>query len=139
MTKFVAAVSFVALSLALSAAPAAADEDAKAALCAEAQQRYQELEIAKPKGDGVAVVLAYKYNFCPGHLTVKKGTTVHFVNVDKRTSHSVWFKEAGQPESDRFFPEEGFSMPMLTEGEFPYLCGPHGTQEGMTGRITVTP
>lgn len=127
--------------LAFTIGPALAGDDAarRAEICAEAQARYDGLEIDKPKGDGTAVVLMYKYNFCPRQLTVKKGTTVHFINVDKRTSHSVWFKAAGKKESDRMFPDEGWSMPMLTEGEFPYLCGPHWEQEGMTGKVVVTP
>ena len=114
-------------------------EERRVALCKEAAERYETLDVEKPKGDAVAVVLMYKYNFCPRELTVKKGTTIHFINVDKRTSHSVWFREAGKEESVRMFPEEGWTTPMLAEGEFPYLCGPHGEQEQMTGKVTVTP
>ena len=60
------------------------------------------------------------------------------INVDKRTSHSVWFKEAGKEESERLFPEEGWSITFGTPGEYPYVCGPHGEQEGMVGKVTVT-
>ena len=127
----------------LAAGGASATDSAarKAEICKEAQARYEGIEVegGKPSGDGHAVVLMYKYNFCPGHLTVKKGTTVHFVNVDKRTSHSAWFKEAGKEESPRLFPDEIWSLPMLSEGDFPYLCGPHWKQEGMIGKVTVTP
>lgn len=136
-------ISILALVIAFGLTPgstqAGGHGDAQAAVCAEAAERYKGLDIEKPKGDGTSVVLLYKYNFCPKNLTVKKGTTVHFINVDKRTSHSVWFKEAGKEESERFFPDEGWSMPMLTPGEFPYLCGPHWEQEGMVGKLTVTP
>ncbi len=114
--------------------PAQAQPD----VCTEAQERYRGLDIEKPMGDGIAVVLTFKYNFCPKQLVVKKGAAVHFINVDKRTSHSVWFKEAGKEESDRFFPDEGWSVPMLSAGEFPYLCGPHWEQEGMIGKVIVT-
>ena len=122
-------------------APAGADSDAeKREICAEAWKRYQTLEDApKPTGPNAATVLMYKYTFCPFELTVKAGTTVHFINVDKRTSHSVWFKEAGQDESERLFPEEGWSLPLLDPGRYPYLCGPHWEQEGMVGAVTVTP
>jgi len=129
-----------AVLLAMTAGPASAFDDARRAeLCAEAQERYAGLDMEKPKGDDTAVVLMYSYNFCPREITVKKGTTLHFINVDKRTSHSVWFKQAGDEESVRMFPEESWTMPMLTEGTFPYLCGPHGKQEGMRGTLTIVP
>jgi plastocyanin len=84
--------------------------------------------------------MMHKYTFCPTSITVKRGTKVRFVNVDKRTSHSVWFKEEGKPESDRLFGEEFTEV--LFDGPpavYPYLCGPHWESEGMTGTVTVTP
>ncbi|MBF0247195.1 MAG: hypothetical protein HQL36_03855 [Alphaproteobacteria bacterium] len=79
----------------------------------------------------------YKYNFCSKSLSVKTGTVVRFVNVDKRTSHSVWFKAWGKDESDRLFPEEYWEMKFDIPGTYPYLCGPHWQQEGMVGQIEV--
>ena len=87
--------------------------------------------------DGVVVVKLYKYTFCPLNVTVKPGTTVRWVNVDKRTSHSVWLKQAGVAESERFFPEEQWEFPFITPGEYPYLCGPHWDQEDMRGFVRV--
>ena len=73
-------------------------------------------------------------------MTVKKGTTVRWVNVEKRTSHSVWFKAAGKAESDRLFPEEHVEVTFdLPPGEYPYLCGPHWEKEDMRGTVTVIP
>ncbi|MEO5337478.1 MAG: plastocyanin/azurin family copper-binding protein [Magnetospirillum sp. WYHS-4] len=118
---------------------AVADEAFTAKICAEAKVRYDGLAIAKPSGPTDAVVLLYKYRFCPETLTVRKGTTVHFINVDARTSHSVWLKEAGQEESPRYFPEESWSMKFDSPGDFPYLCGPHWESEKMVGKIVVTP
>ncbi|MBL6958534.1 MAG: copper-binding protein [Rhodospirillales bacterium] len=120
-----------------TAQPQAADPAETKAICDKAAARYKKLDIDKPK-DG-AVVLMYKYTFCPAQKSVKAGTAVHFINVDKRTSHSVWFKEAGQKESDRFFPEEGFMVKFDQPGTYPYLCGPHWKEEGMKGALTVTP
>ncbi len=105
-------------------------------ICAKAEARYQEL-YPGAKDDGVVVVKLYKYTFCPRNVTVKPGTTVRWVNVDKRTSHSVWLKEAGQAESERFFPEEQWEFPFISPGDYPYLCGPHWDQEGMTGYVRV--
>ncbi len=107
-------------------------------ICTKAEERYQKL-FGKPSADeDVTVVKMYKYTFCPHELTVKKGTTVRWINVDKRTSHSVWFKLAGKPESERLFSEEKVEMSFdMPAGEYPYLCGPHYKQEGMTGTVKV--
>ncbi len=118
-------------------AQAISDEE-RARICAKAEKRYQKL-FGKPSSDeDVTIVTMHKYTFCPHELTVKKGTNVRWVNVDKRTSHSVWFKLAGKLESERLFSEEKvevvFDMPA---GDYPYLCGPHHKDEGMTGTITV--
>lgn len=110
-----------------------------AQICKEAQERYKGMAIPKPSGPDTAVVLLYKYRFCPPDLSIKKGTTVHFINIDTRTSHSVWFQAAGKPESDRYFPEESWSMKFDAPGDYPYLCGPHWESEKMVGKITVTP
>lgn len=134
----------LALSALLAAGAATAQEmDEKTALiCAEAEERYQEL-FGHPsaEADGVVVVTMFKYTFCPPALTVAPGTTVRWVNVDKRTSHSVWFNAAGLPESERMFPEEDVEMTFLEPltGENTYLCGPHWDTHGMIGRITVAP
>ncbi|MCW8970140.1 MAG: plastocyanin/azurin family copper-binding protein, partial [Rhodospirillales bacterium] len=60
-----------------------------------------------------------------------------WINVDKRTSHSVWLKEAGKEESTRFFPEESWEIMFDEPGKYPYLCGPHWDQEKMIGTVTV--
>ncbi len=125
-------------ALLLIAAPAWADETAE--LCAEAEERYVEL-FGQPSSavEDAEVVLMYKYTFCPVELTVKPGTTVRWVNVDKRTSHSVLLKDGSEPESDRLFPEESVDLTFLTPGPQDYLCGPHWETQNMIGMITVEP
>ena len=108
-------------------------------ICAEAEERYQELFGDEPLQEGVVVVKMYKYTFCPIDLEVPAGTTLRWINVDKRTSHSVWFKEQGQEESDRLFPDEFVEMVMDETGTFNYICGPHGDQENMRAKVTVKP
>lgn len=135
-----ALVSFLLVGFLVAPGEARAADDAFTAnICVEAQKRYEGLSISKPSGPGTAVVLLYKYRFCPTDLTIPKGTTVHFVNVDARTSHSVWFKAAGIAESERYFPEESWSLKFDNPGDYPYLCGPHWESEGMKAKITVTP
>ncbi len=112
----------------------------RARICAKAEKRYQKL-FSKPSADEeVTVVLMYKYTFCPPGISVKHGTTVRWVNVDKRTSHSVWFKQSGKAESDRLFGEEQVEITFDgPAGDYPYLCGPHWKEENMTGMVTVLP
>lgn len=106
-------------------------------ICAKAEARYESIKADLPSDDGYTIVKLYKYKFCPENLTVKTGTKVRFVNVDKRTSHSVWFKESGKEESERFFPEEYWEFPTTVKGTFPYLCGPHWEKNNMVGTLTV--
>ena len=130
--------TFLAAAL-LVAWAAAAEADETAAICAEAEERFQELYADMPVEPGTVVIKMYKYTFCPIELEVPVGTKLRWINVDKRTSHSVWFKEAGDEESERLFPDEFVEMTMETPGRFDYICGPHGDQEGMRASLTVTP
>jgi plastocyanin len=106
------------------------------ATCAEAETRFA--ADGGVREASKTTVLMYKYRFCPPNLTIRVGTTVRWVNVDRRTSHSVWFQAAGQPESDRLFNKEFYDFAFSAAGRFPYLCGPHGEQEKMVGHVTVT-
>lgn len=110
---------------------------AKSKICAEAVERYKELFPDAKEEPGVVVVPMYRYTFCPMQDKVPAGTTLRFVNVDKRTSHSVWFKDNGMAESERFFPEEHIDVKVDKLGPTRFLCGPHWEKEGMIGNITV--
>ena len=131
-----------ALSVALAGLPARAaglTDAEKDAICREAADRYQAEYGVAPDAEPVRVILTYKNLFCPRLATVKRGERIRFVNVDRRTSHSVWFRDAGRPESDRFFPKEQHEITVdLPEGEHEYLCGPHWEREGMIGRLSVS-
>ena len=125
------------LSLA-TAVPVFAGDDDKAALCAEAEERYVEMFGApSSEAEGVTVVTMYKYSFCPAEITVPVGTTVRWVNVDKRTSHSVLSPDAGMPESDRAFPEEHVEFTFLEPVDAQTLCGPHWETQEMIGMVKV--
>lgn len=79
-------------------------------------------------------VLIEDYKFKPADLKVKTGTTVKWVNKEKRTSHSVLFTGPGGFESTRFFPDESYSRKFDKPGIYPYTCGPHPE---MLGKIEV--
>jgi plastocyanin len=119
-----------------TAAQVPVDKDTQE-VCAEAEQRFAAQ--GGKKDPGVVMVLMYKYRFCPPNVTVKVGATVRWINVDKRTSHSVWLKEAGKEESPRIFNFETYEFSFTTPGKYPYLCGPHWEQEKMIGHVTVAP
>lgn len=126
--------------LAVATPPASAQSvkqspEERAAICAEAEPRLKEWLAEHPVPPGTVVVATWKEAFCPEAVKVKAGETILFVNVEKRTSHSVWFKADGRAESQRFFPEETVEQPAdLGEGDHDYVCGPH---PWMRGRITV--
>lgn len=81
-----------------------------------------------------AVVEIKDYKFIPATVTVKVGATVKWVNAEKRTSHSIWFKEAGIGESERFFPGESWQRRFDKPGTWRYRCGPHPE---MLGTVVV--
>lgn len=76
-----------------------------------------------------------KMQFVPQRVKVKPGTTVKWVNNEKRTSHSILFEKEGLPESERFFPGESWQRTFDKPGLYPYICGPHPE---MTGVVEVT-
>lgn len=63
--------------------------------------------------------------FEPERVEVKAGTTVKWVNKEKRSNHSVFFEKEGIAESDRLFPGESWERKFDTPGVYPYICGPH--------------
>ena len=82
----------------------------------------------------VIIVEIKKFKFIPQHITIKPGTTVRWINREKRQYHSVWFESSGEPEPDYFFPDESFKKTFNKTGAFPYRCGPHPE---MTGSVKV--
>lgn len=128
------------LLAAASLPAAAASPEEQAQICAEAAERYKEQFGKAMTDEPVQIIAMYKYTFCPPKLAIKQGSKVRFVNLDKRTTHSYWFRDAGRAESERYFGGEGSEMTMdLPPGTHTYLCGPHFEREGMVGEITITP
>ena len=80
---------------------------------------------------GVVEVRIDKYQFVPKEVRVKPGTTVKWINDEKRTSHSVLFTGAGGFESERMFPGESWERVFDKPGTYPYTCGPHPEMNGV--------
>ena len=94
------------------------------------------LTILSAEAAEVVEVSIVKMQFEPQKLKIKPGTTVRWVNNEKRTSHSVLFQQEGLPESDRLFPGESWERTFDKPGAHPYICGPHPE---MNGVIEVAP
>jgi plastocyanin len=84
----------------------------------------------------VVVVVIRDYKFVPAQLSIKPGTTVRWVNEEKRTTHTVKFAGPAGLESERLFPGDHFEHRFDQPGFVSYLCGPHPE---MTGSIEVRP
>lgn len=84
------------------------------------------------ESSGVVVeVQMLNEKFVPDVLRVKPGTTVRWVNAEKRTSHSVHFAAEGLAESERMFPGESWQRRFDRAGSYPYVCGPHPEMKGV--------
>ncbi len=117
------------------------------------------IEVAIGGGNGVTSVM----RFFSDNITIHVGDTVHFVNQDPYTPHTVTFgaEPPGAPNSlhnpygnpkayDGSYPlNSGFLQPFLpwgmffnvtfvAAGTYHYICGLHDTM-GMVGTITVLP
>ena len=71
------------------------------------------------------------YKFVPAEVHIKAGDTVKWINMEKRTSHSVLFPAEKGLESERMFPGEHWSRTFTVRGNHAYRCGPHEEMKGM--------
>lgn len=71
------------------------------------------------------------YHYHPDELRVKVGTTVKWVNQEKRTSHSILFLGKEGFESERIFPGESWERRFEQPGRYEYSCGPHPEMKGL--------
>lgn len=95
------------------------------------------LLLASPWGmaQEVVEVEIKDYQFIPAEITIRKGTTVRWINQEKRQYHSIWFEESGEKEGEYFWPDESDERTFSNTGQFNYHCGPHPK---MRGSVVVT-
>lgn len=91
------------------------------------------LAVDSGAGETAEVTIA-KMEFVPKLIKIKPGTTVTWINKEKRSNHSVYFEKEGLAESERFFPGESWQRTFDKPGFYPYICGPHPE---MTGVVEV--
>ena len=94
------------------------------------------LPLAAAAADNAVEVRIDNYKFNPPESKVKVGTTVKWINDEKRTTHSILFTGEGGFESERFFPGESWQRKFDKPGRYPYSCGPHPEMKGL---VEVTP
>ena len=80
---------------------------------------------AVPAANGVVEVKIENYKFDPPVVKVKVGTTIKWINNEKRASHSVIWLGPGGFESERMFPGESYQRKFDKPGTYAYSCGPH--------------
>jgi plastocyanin len=74
------------------------------------------------------------YRFEPPRLRVRVGSTVRWLNTEKRVSHSVLFGPGGEHaglESERLLPGDSWQLRFSQPGLQPYRCGPHPEMQGL--------
>ena len=111
-------------------APLAAGESGSASATGDSQTTAQ-----TAAEDGVFIIEILKYKFIPERAVIKPGTTVRWVNIEKRQFHNVWFKEAGEEPGEYLFPGDTYERTFDQAGDYPYVCQPH--QDHMRGHIRV--
>jgi plastocyanin len=82
----------------------------------------------------IATVTIDNFTFKPAMLTLKRGSTVTFVNHDD-IPHSI-VDSGGKFRSKVLDTNESFNITLDADGNVTYFCGLH---PHMTGRIVVTP
>jgi plastocyanin len=82
-----------------------------------------------------AIVEMVSNTFQPAELEVTVGTTVRWVNVERRSNHDIYFPEEDIA-SGRIFPEESWERTFDEAGTYEYYCQPH-EDRGMHGVIHV--
>ncbi len=86
-------------------------------------------------GADATEIIIRDYKYQPAELTIPAGTTVKWINDEKRVSHSIRFTGPDGFESERIFPGESWERLFDKPGSYPFSCGPHPEMQGV---ITVS-
>lgn len=109
---------------------------AAAACCTHAALADEAGSVTAPAAGEVLVELR-DYRFIPEEVTVKVGTTVRWVNMEKRQFHNIWFRGLDDEGREYFFPEESRTRTFDKPGTYPYICEPHDESHRMHGVVHV--
>jgi plastocyanin len=95
------------------------------------------LAAAGPPGhaEEAAQVVIAQQRFLPAKLSVKAGTTVTWVNAERRSGHAVRSTGRANFASPLLMPGQSWALTFDKPGVYPYACGPHPE---MQGTIEVT-
>lgn len=78
-----------------------------------------------------AQVVIVQQRFVPARLTVRAGTTVTWVNGERRTGHAVRAMGRGGFQSPLIMPGQSWAHRFDKPGVFAYSCGPHPEMRGL--------
>lgn len=96
--------------------------------------------VAGPKSSTPVVnVLMKDFSFVPKRLVIKKGTKVHWVDVQSGVTHDIDSDDDVTFSSPDMTKGKTFNHTFKTVGTFPYHCNFHGAKGGlgMAGTIIV--
>lgn len=85
--------------------------------------------------EDAALVTIAQHRFVPARITVKVGTTVKWINSERRTGHSVRFSGPGGFQSGIILPGQNWTHTFDKPGIYTYSCAPH---PDMRGTVEVT-
>ncbi len=80
--------------------------------------------------DEIQVTIAQR-RFVPARITVRTGTTVRWINSERRTGHSVQFSGPGGFRSGIILPGQNWTHTFDKPGIYTYSCAPHPAMRGM--------
>lgn len=99
-----------------------------------AQSGSTSTEAAPADAQATNMVTISNFKFGPKNITVKKGTTVTWVNKDS-VAHTVTADNMPGPDSPLMGEGESYSYKFDNTGSHPYFCKPHTY---MKASVTVT-
>lgn len=108
-----------------------------AATCCSPAAIADGVEVVDAPVAGDVVIELKNYRFIPEEVTVKVGTTVRWVNREKRQFHNIWFRGLDDEGREYFFPEESRTRTFDKPGTYPYVCEPHDESHQMHGVVHV--
>ncbi|MBI3537960.1 MAG: cupredoxin domain-containing protein [Chloroflexi bacterium] len=82
-----------------------------------------------PESDNVTINIK-DFVFAPKTITVKKGTTITWINLDQ-AKHTVSADNRAQFDSRDMPSGKQFSFTFASAGTFPYYCEYHGDKGGV--------
>jgi plastocyanin len=96
-------------------------------------QKQAQKQATRTQKQATRTVVIQNFSFKPAHITIKRGTTVRWINKDS-TAHTVTANKKRSFDSGRLGKGQRYTHTFKRAGKKPYHCEIH---PHMKGRITV--